>query len=200
VDMQTLRPGYIPKGNGELSVSVESAGTPLRPLVKTQRGQILKIRGISLASNLEREAVAARMAGKSRELLNRDGWDPEIETLEDSLAVQKGAALLLWAETEDACLIGADMAGKRGRSSEQIAQNVVKHLFEDISAGATVDRYTADQLILFAGLAAGQSRYIVPGLTDHIESNLWLIEKILGARAEFKDNLICVDGIGFFGK
>jgi RNA 3'-terminal phosphate cyclase (ATP) len=63
-----------------------------------------------------------------------------------------------------------------------------------------VDRFAADQLILFAALARGQSRYIVPRLTDHIESNLWLIEKILGAGTEVKENLISIDGIGFLRK
>jgi len=200
VDLQMIRPGYTPKGNGELGISVESAGMPLRPFEKTRRGEILKIRGVSLASNLEREAVCRRMAERGRELLAQEGWDAEIETVDDSTAVQKGAALLLWAETEGGCLLGFDMAGKLGRSSEAIARNVVKGLFADIATGATVDRFAADQLILFAGLAAGRSRYIVPCLTDHMESNLWLIEKILGARTGFKDNLIWIDGIGFFGK
>jgi RNA 3'-terminal phosphate cyclase (ATP) len=120
--------------------------------------------------------------------------------MEDATAVQKGAALLLWAETEGGCLLGSDMAGKRGRSSESIARSVVDGLLTGISTGATVDRFAADQLILFAGLASGRSRYIVPWLTDHMASNLWLIEKILGARTEFKENLISIDGIGFFRK
>jgi RNA 3'-terminal phosphate cyclase (ATP) len=200
VDLKVIRPGYTPKGSGELGVSVQSARTPLRPFQKTQKGEIRKILGVSLASNLERESVARRMAERSRELLAQEGCSPEIEIIEDFTAVQKGAALLLWAETDGGCLLGSDMAGKLGRSSEAIAQSVVRGLFADIATGATVDRFAADQLILFAGLAAGQSRYIVPRLTDHIESNLWLIEKILGARSEFRENRICVDGIGFFGK
>ena len=200
VDMKITRPGYTPKGNGELGVSVEPAEAPLKPFEKTQRGQIRRIQGVSLASHLAREAVARRMAERSRELLGREGCNPEIEIIEDSTAVQKGAALLLWAESECGCRLGFDMAGKLGRSSESIAQGVVSGLLGDIASGATVDRFAADQLILFAGLAAGRSRYIVPRLTGHIESNLWLVEKILGARTEFKQNLICVDGIGFFGK
>jgi len=138
------------------------------------------------------------MAEGSRELLAQKGCSPEIDIIEDTTAVQKGAAMLLWAETEGGCLLGSDMAGKRGRSSESIARSTVEGLLTDISTGATVDRFVADQLILFAGLANGRSRYIVPWLTDHMESNLWLIEKILGARTEFKKNLISIDGIGFF--
>jgi RNA 3'-terminal phosphate cyclase (ATP) len=200
VDLKMVRPGYTPKGNGELGVSVEPANAPLRPFQKVQRGDARRIRGVSLASHLEREAVARRMADTSCRLLADEGCSPEIEIVEDATAVQKGAALLLWVETEGGCLLGFDMAGKRGRSSETIAQRVVGGLLADMATGAAVDRFAADQLILFAGLAAGKSRYRVPRLTDHIESNLWLIEKILGAGTEFKDNLIYIDGIGFFGK
>jgi RNA 3'-terminal phosphate cyclase (ATP) len=200
VELKIVRPGYTPKGNGELSVWVESANAPLRPFEKVQRGEIRKIQGVSLASHLERESVARRMAETSCKLLAREGCSPQIEIVEDDTAVQKGAALLLWAETEGGCLLGFDMAGKLGRSSEVIAQSVVEGLLADIATGAAVDRFAADQLIVFAGLASGQSRYMVPRLTDHIESNLWLIEKILGAGTEFKENLICIDGIGFFGK
>ena len=200
VSLKMIRPGYVPKGNGELDVTVEPAKAPLRALVKTKRGEIRWIQGISLASHLAKQSVAQRMAERSRELLAQKGYNPHIDIVEDTSAVQSGAALLLWAQCTGGCLLGFDRAGKRGRSSESIAQNAVEGLFTDISTGATVDRFAADQLILFAALARGQSRYIVPSLTDHIESNLWLIEKILGAGTEVKENLISIDGIGFFRK
>ncbi|HIJ75164.1 MAG TPA: RNA 3'-phosphate cyclase [Deltaproteobacteria bacterium] len=200
VSLKMIRPGYVPKGNGELDVTVEPAKAPLRALVKTKRGEIRWIQGISLASHLAKQSVAQRMAERSRELLAQEGYTPCIDIVEDTSAVQSGAALLLWAHSTGGCLLGFDRAGKRGRSSESIAQSVVEGLLTDISTGATVDRFAADQLILFAALARGQSRYIVPSLTDHIESNLWLIEKILGAGTEVKENLISIDGIGFFRK
>ncbi len=200
VSLKMIRPGYVPKGNGELDVSVEPAKAPLRAFAKTQRGEIRRIQGISLASHLAKQSVAQRMAERSRELLAQKGYYPHLDIIEDASAVQSGAALLLWAESTGGCLLGFDRAGKRGRSSESIAQSVVEGLLTDISTGATVDRFAADQLILFAGLAHGQSRYIVPCLTEHIESNLWLIEKILGAGTEVRENLISIDGIGFFRK
>lgn len=200
VSLRMVRPGYVPKGNGELEVLVEPARAPLRAFEKMQRGEIVSIQGISMASHLERQSVARRMAQRSRELLVKKGFDPKIEIIEDGSAVQSGAALLLCAKTSQGCLLGFDMAGKRGRSSESIAERVVEGLLEDLETGAAVDRFAADQLIPFAGLAQGRSRFLVPRRTDHIESSLWLIEKILGSRTEFKGNLICIDGIGFFRK
>lgn len=69
---------------------------------------------------------------------------------------------------------------------------------EDVNTGATVDRYIADQVIIYAGLAEGISRYSIPRITEHIETNLWLIEEFLGARTKISDNLIIeIEGIGF---
>jgi RNA 3'-terminal phosphate cyclase (ATP) len=140
------------------------------------------------------------MAGRCRELLRARGFEAEFEILRDSEAYQKGAALMLLAETDRGCLIGSDRAGRPGRRSEVIAGFVVKTLLEDLGTGATVDRHLADQLILFAALADGTSAYRIPFLTDHVRSNLWLVEKILGARNGLEGTLLRVEGVAFSGR
>jgi RNA 3'-terminal phosphate cyclase (ATP) len=198
VRLEVARPGYVPRGNGELVVSIDPMKNPLIAFDKTTRGEIRGLKGISLASHLEREDVARRMADRLRTKLGEKGFQVKSGTFNDTTAVQKGAALLLWAETETGCILGFDRAGKRGRRSESIADYVAGSFWEDIGTGATVDRFSADQIIMFAGLAAGRSKYVIPRSTEHIQSNMWLIEKILGARADLNGNLISIDGIGFF--
>ena len=135
------------------------------------------------------------MAARCRELL-AGGAPVEFEVLQDSSALQKGAALFLRADTATGCILGADQAGKPGRRSEAIAEFVVSTLHEDLATGATVDRHLADQLILFAALADGETRYRIPMMTDHIESNLWIVETMLGARTARDGNIITIGGIG----
>jgi RNA 3'-terminal phosphate cyclase len=89
------------------------------------------------------------------------------------------------------------MSGRLGRSSEFIGKTVADNLLEDILSGATVDRFAADQLILYAALAEGESVYKIPFMNEHIDSNLWLIQEILGADVTIKDNDIKIKGIGF---
>jgi len=93
--------------------------------------------------------------------------------------------------------MGADQAGQVGRPSEAIGAFVAKSLLEDLDAGATVDRHLADQLILFAGLADGTTTYLIPRLTEHVETNLWLIEMILGAKTSLEGNQVKIEGVGF---
>jgi len=196
IDLTILRPGYVPKGQGRLSVKVNALKRPLQSVKLLQQGSLKELRAISLASNLVTENVSARMAARCQSLLEKHGYEPQTHIMEDATAIQKGAAMLLWARTDTGCLLGADRAGKRGRSSESIAEFVVSTLMEDLRTGATTDRHLADQLILFAALAEGQTEYIVPKVTEHVQSNLWLVEKILGAKTELKGNHLIISGMG----
>jgi len=197
VEMEIVRPGYVPKGQGCLRMSVQPLRSPLMPITLLDRGRVLEIRGISLASHLKKEKVSERMAERCYQILKEQGYEPHIEIRHDSSAVQKGAALIVWAITSGGCILGADQAGKRGRISEEIAESVCAFLLEDLSTKATTDRHLADQLILFAALAKGKSEYSVPQATDHVRTNLWLINEIFGVESTLRKNRLTIEGIGF---
>jgi len=67
---------------------------------------------------------------------------------------------------------------------------------EDLQTGAATDRFLADQLILIAALSEGQTDYLNPRVTEHVRSNLWLVEKILGAKTELQENHLQINGLG----
>ncbi|MCL0089658.1 RNA 3'-terminal phosphate cyclase [Dehalococcoidia bacterium] len=194
-EMEIVRPGYVPRGGGIIQANIK----PLRgmkPLVLLERGRVKEIRGLSLSSHLRKARVSERMAGECRSLLAQAGYQSYIETLWDETSSQEGAGLAVWTESDSGCLLGADRAGRKGRSSEQIGRYVARTLLEDLAAGATVDRYLADQLIIYAALAGGTTEYQIPRLTDHVDTNLWLVERF-GARPRLEDNTLIVEGIGY---
>lgn len=196
IELEIARPGYVPRGGGRLSVQVKALKQPLKPIERLKPGTVKEIRAIAVASHLSSEKVGQRMASRCAALLEQRGYPARIQTIEDTTALQKGASLLLWVETDTHCLLGADRAGRKGRSSESIADFVVSTLWEDLETGATTDRYLADQLILFAALADGRTQYLIPRLTGHVESNLWLVETILGAATALKGRHLTISGIG----
>jgi len=193
--MTMIRPGYVPKGGGKLTLRVEPCAG-LRPLVLDRQGIVNDIRGIAIASHLQNQKVSRRMAAGSEELLQQSGYVARVRSVDDKSAIQPGAALVMWAHTDTGCLLGADQAGKPGRRSEAIARYVVRSLLEDIESGACTDRHLADQLILFAALATGTTEYTIPRVTNHVESNLWLVREILGARTALRGTRVTIDGIG----
>ncbi|MCK4331920.1 MAG: RNA 3'-phosphate cyclase, partial [Dehalococcoidia bacterium] len=81
-----------------------------------------------------------------------------------------------------------------------IGSYVASNLIEDINSGATVDRFLADQLIIYAALAEGVTEYIIPRVTDHIVANLWLVEHVLnrfGAKTAIAGNRLKIWGVGY---
>ena len=195
--IEVVKPGYYPKGGGIIKVQIEPIVNRLTPLRLIKQGNISCIKGIAISSHLGERRVSQRMSDACIKVLARAGYkNIEIKTIDDKSANQKGAALFAYALTDNGCLIGADMAGKLGRRSEDIGRKVAYNLIADIESGATVDRFTADQVILYAGLADGESEYIIPCLTEHVETNLWLIEKILGAKVRLDGKRLKIKGVG----
>jgi len=194
--LDIIRPGYVPRGAGIIEIEVEPVDR-LRPLILIGQGKILSIKGMALSSHLRERKVSHRMAEECRKVLRSYGYRAEIEEVHDESSLQEGAALAIYGETSSGSIIGSDRAGRPGRSSESIGRYVAENLIEDIETGATVDRYTADQLIIYAGLAEGTTRYSIPRITEHVGTNLWLIEKFLGAKTKISGNLIKIEGIGF---
>jgi RNA 3'-terminal phosphate cyclase (ATP) len=198
-------PGYVPKGNGVLEIEISPLKKKLSPIILTHQGKILDVNGYSLSSHLEKRKVSERMADECRKYLEGSGLKTDIRILNDNkdapafekAAVQAGAALAVWAQTDTGCMIGADMAGTLRRSAEFIGYSVARNLMEDIKTGACSDRFLSDQLIPFAALAQGISKISIPGMTDHIDARLWLAETILGAKTQINGNIIQVEGIGY---
>jgi len=195
-ELKIARPGYVPRGAGIIEIKAEPI-KKLKPLSLTKQGDILGIKGIALSSHLKERRVSHRMAEECQKVLSSYGYKAEIKEIDDESSLQEGAALAIYAETSLGNRIGSDRAGRPGRSSESIGRYVARSLIEDIKTGASVDRYMADQLIIYAGLAEGTTRYSIPKITEHVETNLWLIEEFLGARTKISGNLIEIEGIGF---
>ena len=195
--LEIVRAGYPPAGEGTLRLRVEPVRGALAPFERIESGAVRRVKGVAFASHLAESRVAARMAASCRNALLAGGVgaDVEIECVEDTASAQPGASLAAWADTSAGSRLGADRAGARGRSSESIGRHVAGSLLADLASGAATDRHLADQLVLFAALANGRSRWTVPRVTDHVESNAWLAG-LFGARARCEGKVVELEGIG----
>ncbi len=196
-DIEIIKPGYVPTGGGIIKVDVKPVAGKLKPLRLPEQGKVIGIKGVAISSHLKERKVSRRMADTCNKVLAGAGYKADIGTIDDKSANQRGAALFIYALTDKGCIIGSDMAGKLGRTSEYIGKTVARNLLEDIKSGATVDRFVADQLILYAALADGESEYIIPRISEHIDSNLWLVEKILCAKTSLEGKNLKIKGVGF---
>ena len=136
------------------------------------------------------------MAEAAKQVFGGAGYHAEIEERNDTDALQPGAALAVFADLEGAARLGADQAGALRRPAEAIGQHVAKQLLEDLHTGATLDRFAADQIIPFAALAAGESRFSIPTVTEHVGTSAWLAKMFLGAEVR-ADRRLSITGVGF---
>lgn len=196
-ELQIASPGYVPLGGGILRLIVTPLTQPFRAVTKEETGLVTKIWGIALSSHLEERQVSRRMAESAQDVLRESGYQADIEICHDAESPQRGAALALFADKGEAVRLGADQAGALRRRAESIGIHVAKQLLEEIASGATLDRFAADQIIPFAALASGQSRFILPTVTDHVLTSAWLAETFLGAQVRIDEQTLVIHGIGF---
>jgi len=194
IDIHVLKAGYVPHGVGILEVRVEPSSAMLIPFKRLESKRVTHVQGIAFASHLAERHVAERMARACESRLAEVGVTSNIRCLNDREALQAGAGLAIWNQDPTGVLAGADQAGRRGRSSEMIGRFVADALHFDLATGATVDRHLADMLVLFAALARGTSRYLAPAITDHVNSNLWLVETF-GATSRVVDRCVEIEGV-----
>jgi RNA 3'-phosphate cyclase len=186
IDVQ--RYGYYPKGNGEATLKVEP--TPkLKPFQAENFGKLQGVNGVSVCTFLSDRKVAERQAKAAARRLSESGLNAEIEVVNDtSNPLQKGSSLALWAETDAGAILGADSIGELRKTAEAIGEQAAKKLLAELKPQATVDTYLADMLIPYVALVEGASTFLTRTVSDHLETNIWLAEKMVGAR--FKVNRV----------
>jgi RNA 3'-terminal phosphate cyclase (ATP) len=196
VEIEMKRPGYVPRGGGVLELKVSPAQLPLRPLVLDNRNEVHRVWGIALSSHLGERSVSERMAQAAQRALEVAGYRAEFEVVNDTTALQRGAALALFADLVGGSRLCADRAGALRRRAETMGSHVAKSLLTDLAAGATLDQHASDQITPFAALAEGESRFRPPRHSEHIDSAAWLAAEFLGAHVSIKEGLVAIKGAG----
>jgi RNA 3'-phosphate cyclase len=196
-EVSMKRPGYVPRGEGVVELSVAPVRTTLQSTIIDCAGPPDRLWGIALSSHLEQRRVSQRMADAAQEVLVAAGHSASIEIINDASAVQAGAGLALFADVQGGARLGADGAGAPGRPAEAIGRHVAHQLLDDLRSSAALDRYAADQVIPFAALADGESRFRIPEETEHISSNAWLAALFLGVECKIQGHVMTIRGIGF---
>lgn len=176
------RYGYYPKGNGEVAVTVEPY-TSLKSLRLESFGNIKAVNGLSICTFLADRKVAERQATAARNHLRERGCEANIQILNDnSNPLQKGSSITLWAETDTGAILGADAIGELGKASETVGAEAAEKFHAEFSVRPTVDVHLADMLIPYIALAKDKSTYLTRTVSEHLQTNIWVAEKVLGTR------------------
>jgi RNA 3'-terminal phosphate cyclase (ATP) len=174
--------GYYPKGMGEVTLTVTPTFTP-RPIHLENFGKLASIKGVSVCTFLADRQVAERQANAVQQTLKRNSYQAEIQVVNDqSNPYQKGSSIVLWAESENGVVIGADAIGELRKSGETVGTEAAEKLVAELAVKPTADVFLADMLIPYMALAEGESVIFTQQLSEHVEANIWLMETMLNTK------------------
>ncbi|MCJ7664370.1 MAG: RNA 3'-terminal phosphate cyclase [Desulfobacterales bacterium] len=176
--------GYFPRGNGEVTAEFKKAD--LSPVQLLEPGKIRIIKGLSHASSALREQqVAERQQEGAMTVLKKSGLPAEID-VEHRPTASPGSGIDLWALAEHTCL-GANALGARGKRAEEVGAAAATALLRQLNSGAALDEWMGDQILPFLATAGGESIISIARITDHLRTNLWVINHFLPIETQIRD-------------
>ena len=128
-------------------------------------------------------------------LLDEYKFDSHIHTSLEKTA-SPGTSITLITHCKKT-ILGADAIGKLGVRAEEIGKQCAEELIASIKSNAALDKWMADQILIFLALAHGKSKITVEKTTEHCQTNMRVIEQMLDVKFEVDNNLISVEGIGY---
>jgi RNA 3'-phosphate cyclase len=178
--LELHRRGFYPKGGGEVALEVEPCAE-VAPIARTERGELTGIRGLAYSRNLPTH-ITERIARSANDRLRAAGLpEAAFEFDTEGPSASPGTGVVLFADFGGVRL-GADALGERGKPAEKVGGEAAQALIGEIESGAAVDSHLADQLVIYAALARGESRYLAPAVTDHVRLAIDVTERMLDAR------------------
>lgn len=198
-EMEILARGFYPIGGGEVEARVSPAALPLQPLTIEGRGRLKRLRVDSAVANLPR-GIAERQLVSAINLLKRGGFDAEGKiTIAPSPG--KGTFCFILAEFEQV-RGGFSSLGAIGKRAERVGEEAANAFLRYARREGALDPHLADQVVLYMALAEGRSAVTVGEATEHLRTNLWVIERFLPVRFDFTEDKggegkVEVEGAGF---
>jgi RNA 3'-terminal phosphate cyclase (ATP) len=169
--------GWYPRGGGLIRVEVEPAGR-IKPLILTDRGPLKGIRGLSVSSNLPVHIPERQRQEALRRIKAESGRDAEFEVISDAPAFGQGSFVFLKVDSENVAA-GFSGLGERGKRAEEVAAEAADELKDYLLSTECLDPHLADQITIYMGLAEGASSFTVSRITQHLLTNLWVIQQFL---------------------
>jgi RNA 3'-terminal phosphate cyclase (ATP) len=174
--------GFYPRGGGLLHANIVPS-RHLAPLHLTERGRLLRIRGLSAVGRLDR-SIAERQRSQAVERLRDLAVPLEIEVSEVP-AGSPGTFIVLQAEFEGGrcCAFALGALHKR---AEKVADEAAEELRADIEAGGAIDAWLADQLLLPLAFIPERSTFSVCRISQHLRTNAELLGYFLPVTVEIE--------------
>ena len=175
--LEIVERGFYPDGGGRVIAELDPIGE-ISPLVIDSLGKLKSIEGVCYIQH-PREKIGDEMINACKESL--DASCPVNIEVQRTVGDSKGAGLSLVAIYENGRL-GSNVLTTKGHPEKQAGEDVAKDLLKEMASGATMDVYTADQLLPYMAMANGTSEFAVSRISKHLLSQMDTLETFLNVR------------------
>lgn len=180
VAIELMRPGFYPRGGGEIRVSIEPV-TQWRTLELHERGARMQAFAESYIAAIPIN-VAQRELEVIGRMLNWPGDQLLLRGLSNEVGPGNAVTITLAHEHVTEVFTGF---GERGVRAEHVAETAAREARAYMAHAAPVGEYLADQLLLPIALA-GSGSFTCTQVTPHLRSNALVIEKFTGKKTRIE--------------
>jgi RNA 3'-terminal phosphate cyclase (ATP) len=175
--LDVLKRGYYPKGVGIVRATIEPCKGPAP--AEFLNGRAVAPRITSVCSQLPKH-VAERQISSALLSLEKRGIKCTNYAASFETALSPGTSILVYSVSDfGGPFVGGDSIGEVGKRAEQVGQEAAAKYLESTLAGAAVDPFLADMLVLPMCLAKGISRYRTSRVTEHLRTNLQVASQVV---------------------
>ncbi len=184
--------GFYPQGGGMVKVEVKPTGGCTH-INLVERGSVEEIIGISAVGGLPL-SIAERQKKQAETILASEGLSPQIKTLSVPTP-GKGTYLFLKVVAENT-VAGFSSLGAIGKRAETVGEEAAKETIHYLHSGACLDCHLADQILIYITCIGGHWRFSTSEITNHLKTNLWVIQRFINIEYVIDGTLVMVNSEG----
>lgn len=170
-EVTLLKRGYYPTGGGEATLTIHPVKDIL-PFLADEPQTFTDMMGIIHRANLP-DHISTRMKHAAVKVALKQNLHPSIQ-IDTAPSSSAGTGITLWS-VSGPTILGSTMLGEKTVPAEAIGELAANQLVQEIKSGATIDRYTIDQILPYFVLGSKGSACLVRELSNHTKTNMWLI-------------------------
>ncbi len=204
-DLVVNRRGYFPAGGGRVLFSSKPVKQSLKPVRLGAPGVLSRVVLVVHSAGVPRSAgelLARRVQQKAESF-----FDPELLSVETDCsnlkAAGSGMGVDAFAFFDHGTVLCASALSMPRQSAESLAGVLFKKWVHDVRNPRGIDAHLADQVLLYAVLAKGQSEFLVQRVTRHLRSNAELVQSFFPAArieiagADNEPGVVRVGGVAY---
>ncbi|MBC7286608.1 MAG: RNA 3'-terminal phosphate cyclase [Armatimonadetes bacterium] len=178
ISLERPRAGFYPHGGGAVVATVQPTRN-LGPLHAEHRGRLEEIIIHSVVSSHLPQHIGPRQIKSCRAAIGEAGRGARVREVDEHVPSGGPGTCVVAAAVFEHGWAGRSSIGERGKPAEKVGAEAGRELGEFLRGSAALDERLSDQVLLWAAMAVGQSRWTTPEITTHLETNAHVISRFL---------------------